>query len=110
MPNAPIGNHSGSKPLAGYTIKRGIGIGGFGETYYATSDAGKEVALKLVRRHLDVELRGIRQCLNLKHTNLVALYDIRQDDEGEPVLLTLEAIFDGDTGHESSFQETGKGP
>ena len=60
----------GSRPLAGYTIKRGMGSGGFGEIYYAVSDAGKEVALKLIRQHLDVELRGIRQCMNLKHPNL----------------------------------------
>lgn len=74
---------SGSRPLAGYTIKRGIGRGGFGEVYFATSDAGKEVALKLVRRNLDIELRGVQQCLNLKHPNLLALYDIRQDDQGD---------------------------
>ncbi len=49
---------SGARPLAGFTIKRGIGHGGFGEVYYAVSDAGKEVALKLIRRNLDVELRG----------------------------------------------------
>ena len=67
----------------GYTIKRGVGQGGFGEIYYAVSDAGKEVALKLIRRNLDVELRGIRQCLNLKHPNLLDLYDIRQDDHGD---------------------------
>jgi serine/threonine protein kinase len=74
---------SGAQPLAGYTIKRGVGQGGFGEIYYATSDAGKEVALKLIRRNLDVELRGMRQCLNLRHPNLLDLYDIRQDDQGE---------------------------
>lgn len=74
---------SGSQPLAGYTIKRGVGFGGFGDVYYATSDAGKEVALKRIQRNLDVELRGVRQCLNLKHPNLVALYDIRHDDEGQ---------------------------
>ncbi len=73
----------GSRPLEGYTIKRGIGHGGFGEIYYAVSDAGKEVALKLIRRNLEVELRGVRHCLNLKHPNLLALYDIRQDDEGD---------------------------
>jgi len=73
---------SGSQPLAGYTIKRGVGSGGFGEVYYAISDAGKEVALKLIRRNLDTELRGMRQCLNLKHPNLLSLYDIRQDDAG----------------------------
>ena len=73
----------GSRPLEGYTIKRGVGQGGFGEIYYALSDAGKEVALKLIRRNLDVELRGIRQCLNMKHPNLIDLYDIRQDDQGD---------------------------
>ena len=72
-----------ARPLEGYTIKRGVGQGGFGEIYYAISDAGKEVALKLIRRNLDVELRGIRQCLNLKHPNLLDLYDIRQDDQGD---------------------------
>ena len=47
----PVGGHgsrftypSGSRPLEGYTLKRGIGIGGFGEVYFALSDAGKEVA------------------------------------------------------------------
>jgi Protein kinase domain len=74
---------SGSRPLEGYTIKRGVGRGGFGEVYFATSDAGKEVALKLIRRNLEVELRGVTQCLNLKHPNLVSLYDIRTDDVGD---------------------------
>ena len=74
---------SGSRPLDGYTIKRGIGRGGFGEVYFATSDAGKEVALKHVERNLDVELRGVGQCLNLKHINLIDLYDVRYDDQGE---------------------------
>jgi hypothetical protein len=74
---------SGARPLEGYTIKRGVGRGGFGEVYFATSDAGKEVALKLIRRNLDVELRGVTQCLNLKHPNLIALYDIRTDEMGD---------------------------
>lgn len=71
---------SGSRPLEGYTIKRGIGCGGFGEVYYATSDGGKEVALKYVRRNLEIELRGVMHCLNLKHHNLVALFDVKRDD------------------------------
>jgi serine/threonine protein kinase len=74
---------SGSRPLEGFTIKRGVGRGGFGEVYFATSDAGKEVALKLIRRNLDVELRGVTQCLNLKHPNLIALYDIKTDEMGD---------------------------
>ncbi len=74
---------SGSKPLDGYTIKRGIGVGGFGEVYFALSDAGKEVALKRIQRNLDIELRGVKQCLNLKHINLISLWDIRTNDSGE---------------------------
>jgi hypothetical protein len=66
----------GDKPVSGYTIRRGLGRGGFGEVYLAVSNRGKEVALKLVQRHLDVELRGVGQCLNLKHPHLVAVHDI----------------------------------
>lgn len=74
---------SGSRPLDGYTIKRGIGVGGFGEVYFAVSDAGKEVALKRIQRNLDIELRGVRQCLNMKHVNLISLWDIRGNEQGE---------------------------
>ncbi|MGI9457729.1 MAG: serine/threonine-protein kinase [Aeoliella sp.] len=74
---------TGSTPLEGFTIKRGVGRGGFGEVYFATSDAGKEVALKLIRRNLDVELRGVTHCLNLKHPNLIGVYDIRTDSVGD---------------------------
>jgi serine/threonine protein kinase len=84
---------SGARPLAGYTIKRGVGQGGFGEIYYATSDAGKDVALKLIRRNLEIELRGIHQCLNLKHPNLLSLYDIRQDDKGD-TWVVMEYVAD----------------
>lgn len=73
----------GSKPLAGYTIKRGIGRGAYGEVYYAVSDGGKDVALKLIQQHVEVELRGVRECLNLEHPNLVRLYDVQQNPAGE---------------------------
>jgi hypothetical protein len=76
---------SGQRVLDAYTLKRGIGRGGFGEVYYAISDGGKEVALKLVRGNsLDIELRGMAQCLNLKHPNLLTLYDLRTDAQGDP--------------------------
>jgi len=74
---------SGARPLDGFTIKRAIGRGGFGEVYYATSDAGKEVALKLITRNLEVERRGVVQCMNLKSPHLVAIHDLKQNDEGE---------------------------
>ncbi|OYW13294.1 MAG: hypothetical protein B7Z55_17090, partial [Planctomycetales bacterium 12-60-4] len=72
-----------AKPVDGFTIRRGLHRGGFGEVYYAVSDAGKEVALKLLTHDLDTELRGIRQCLNLKHPNLVTIFDVRTDADGD---------------------------
>ncbi len=72
-----------SRPLDGFTIKRAIARGGFGEVYYALTDSGKEVALKLLQDNLEVELRGVTQCLNLKHPNLVTLFDIKQDGDGD---------------------------
>ncbi|MBM3965000.1 MAG: serine/threonine protein kinase [Planctomycetes bacterium] len=83
---------SGDSPLDGYTIMRGIGIGGFGEVYFAESDSGKEVALKRIQKNMDVEMRGVRHCLNLRHPNLVAIYDIRfdKDQQGWIVMEFIE--------------------
>jgi eukaryotic-like serine/threonine-protein kinase len=74
----------GQRPLEGFTIKRGLGQGGFGEVYFAVSDGGKEVALKLLMRgRTETELRGISNCLNFKHSNLVHLYDLKTDERGD---------------------------
>jgi hypothetical protein len=78
---------SGQRPLDGYTIKRGVGQGGFGEVYFAVSDGGKEVALKLLRGHSDVELRGVANCLNMKHPNLVHVYDLKEDEHADKWLV-----------------------
>jgi eukaryotic-like serine/threonine-protein kinase len=75
---------AGAQPLSGYTIQRGIHRGGFGEVYFAHSDGGKEVALKLLHHQdQDVEIRGVTQCLNLKHPNLVNLFDLKTDVQGD---------------------------
>ena len=78
---------SGARPLDGYTIKRAIGRGGFGEVYYATSDSGKEVALKLILRNLDVERRGVLQCMNLKCPNLLTIFDLKTNDSGDTFVI-----------------------
>ncbi len=74
---------TGQRPLEGYTLKRGIGRGGFGEVYLAVSDGGKEVALKQIRGQQEIEQRGVAQCLNLKHPHLVHLYDLKTDSQGD---------------------------
>jgi len=84
-PDKPAAIHfslgSGARVLDRFTIQRGLGIGGFGEVYFALSDAGKEVALKRVQRNLEIELRGASQCLNLKHPNLISLHDVCRDQQ-----------------------------
>ncbi len=90
-PGGPSGGRytfaSGSRPLEGYTIKRAIGRGGFGEVYYATSDSGKDVALKLILRNLEVERRGVVQCMNLKCPNLLQIFDLKQSDDGDSFVI-----------------------
>jgi len=82
---------SGDRPLDGYTIKRGLGKGGFGEVYFAISDGEKEVALKQVNAIVSKaeaddptgEQRGDHLVLNVSHANLVTLFDIKEgvDDD-----------------------------
>jgi len=78
---------SGARPLEGYTIKRAVGRGGFGEVYYATSDAGKEVALKLLTRNIEIERRGVMQCMNLKSPNLITIYDLKSNEAGDTFVI-----------------------
>jgi hypothetical protein len=74
----------GDRPLDGYTIERAAGRGGFGEVYYAHSDSGREVALKVVNTYEQVELRGISQCMNLKNPHLVTIFDVKYGTDGRP--------------------------
>src|SRR5512135_916068 len=77
----------GDRPLEGYTILRAAGRGGFGEVYYATSDSGREVALKAVQGYEQIELRGISQCMNLKSPHLVTIFDVRYNNQGRPFVI-----------------------
>ena len=77
----------GDRPLDGYTIQRGAGRGGFGEVYYAVSDAGKEVALKTIQNYASIELRGITQCMNLKSPHLVTIFDVKYNHNEEPFVI-----------------------
>ncbi len=79
---------TGDTPLDGFTIKRGLGRGGFGEVYFAVSDAGREVALKKVD-FMDSD-RGDSLVLNINHQNLVLLYDIKHVEEHDESWIIME--------------------
>jgi len=77
----------GDRPLEGYTIQRAAGRGGFGEVYYAVSDSGRQVALKVVQSYEQIELRGITQCMNLKSPHLVTVFDVKYNDQNRPFVV-----------------------
>jgi serine/threonine protein kinase len=77
----------GDKPLDGYTIQRAAGRGGFGEVYYAVSDSKKDVALKVINTYEQIELRGTTQCINLKDSHLVTIFDIKYGQDGRPWII-----------------------
>ena len=77
----------GDRPLEGYTIQRAAGRGGFGEVYYAVSDSGREVALKVVNNYETIELRGITQCMNLKSPHLVSIFDVKYNEANKPFVI-----------------------
>src|SRR5258708_480150 len=77
----------GDRPLEGYTIQRAAGRGGVGEVYYALSDAGREVALKVVQTYGQIEIRGISHCMNLKSPHLVTVFDVKYGQDGLPFVI-----------------------
>ena len=77
----------GDRPLEGYTIQRAVGRGGFGEVYFAISDSGRQVALKVIQNYEQIELRGIKQCMNLKNPHLVTIFDVKYNDKGRPFVI-----------------------
>ncbi|MDB4614197.1 protein kinase [bacterium] len=77
----------GDRPLDGFTIEQAVGRGGFGEVYYAVSDAGRQVALKAVQNFEDVELRGISHVMNLKSQHLVSIFDIKHNAGNDPFVI-----------------------
>lgn len=112
----------GDRPLEGYTIQRAAGRGGFGEVYYALSDSGREVAIKVVNSYEQIEIRGISQCMNLKSPHLVTIFDVKHNDQGRPFVVmeyisgpSLHGLIDESPGglgvQKSSFflREIGKG-
>ncbi|MBP7933703.1 MAG: protein kinase [Phycisphaerae bacterium] len=77
----------GDRPLEGYTVQRAVGRGGFGEVYYALSDSGREVALKIIQGYEQIELRGVSACMNLKSPHLITIFDVKHNADGDPFVI-----------------------
>ena len=77
----------GDRPLEGYTVQHAVGRGGFGEVYYALSDSGRQVALKAIQGYEQIELRGVRQCMNLKSPHLVTIFDVKYNSRSKPFVV-----------------------
>jgi hypothetical protein len=118
----PYAYKHGDKPLDGYTIERAVGRGGFGEVYYALSDSGRQVALKVIQNYEQIELRGIQQCMNLKSPHLVTVFDVKHNADQKPFVVmeyvsgpSLRDLIDESAGglgeQKSAFflREIGKG-
>jgi len=66
---------------------------GFGAVDYAIRQTGKDVVLKRPQCNLDIELRAVKQRLNLRHLNLDEFYDIR-NDQTDTSWVVMEYIGD----------------
>ncbi len=51
------------------------------------SDGGREVALKAIQQNHDIELRGVRHCINLKSPHLVSIFDVKRNSDGIPFVI-----------------------
>lgn len=74
------------RTLSHYEVKRSLGAGGMGEVYLARDLAlGRQVALKVMHRDLDVTLRGrllveARACARLQHPSIATFYESGEAD------------------------------
>jgi serine/threonine-protein kinase len=80
----PIELAEGKEPVAGYTLKRELGAGGFGAVWEALAPGGVRVALKFVRfrgKPDDPEWREIETIREIRHPHLLDVqFAVRVDD------------------------------
>ena len=80
----PLHLDAGLEPVAGYTLVRLLGRGGFGEVWEAQAPGGVRVALKFIRLDSDQagpEQRALEVIRNIRHPHLLDVqFAIRVED------------------------------
>ncbi|MBA3392514.1 MAG: serine/threonine protein kinase [Deltaproteobacteria bacterium] len=96
--------------VAGYTLRRRLGVGGMGEIVAATDvEIGREVAIKRLKTGTssdDAVVRFLREAkiqARLDHPSIVPVYEIGHDDQQQPYF-TMKSIA-GVTLHALIVQE-----
>ena len=101
------GGLTAGQRVAQYEIESLISIGGMGEVYRARDPMGQWVALKILRRHLIVNLQAVdrfeteaRAASALRHPNIVTVYESGRSAAGLFIAMewldgsTLRALMD----------------
>jgi len=73
-----VANKSGSEPIPGYTLRKRLGAGGYGEVWLADAPGGLEKAIKLIygtvdQSHATSELRSLQRIRQVYHPFLLSI-------------------------------------
>ena len=83
---------SGQRPLDGFTLKRGVGQGGSVRCTSPSATAARKSRSNSSAGTPTPNSAASSHCLNLKHPNLVHLYDLRTDARGDHWVV-MEYVF-----------------
>lgn len=87
-------NKSGSEPIPGYTLRKRLGAGGYGEVWLADAPGGLQKAIKLIygtvdQSHATSELRSLQRIRQVYHPFLLSIERIEIVDSQVVIVTEL---------------------
>ncbi len=87
-------NKSGSEPIPGYTLRKRLGAGGYGEVWLADAPGGLQKAVKLIygtvdQSHATSELRSLQRIRQVYHPFLLSIERIEIVDSQVVIVTEL---------------------